>query len=102
MWTTHDHRTARETFNLIASVIESSPELSRQAAKIKRTNGDQEITLIDGSRLMMRARGTRTSGYTATRLIIHEADSFTERHAAELIPNLAGRVDPQVVYGYAP
>lgn len=100
LWTTHDPATARESFNQLADVIDAAPVLRSRVARIKHANGDQEIRLADGPRLMMRTRNMSTRGYCVSRLILDEADYFTERQAGMLFPAMAGQANHQILYGY--
>ena len=101
LWTTDRYVTARESFYQLADVIDAAPVLRSRVARIRRTNGDQEIRLTDGPRLMMRTRRMSTRGCRVGRLIIDEAGLFKGSQAAELFPAMASVADHQVIYGYA-
>jgi len=44
-WSAHQHKTARANFEHLASLIESTPALSRHVVKILEGQGDEEIVL---------------------------------------------------------
>ena len=55
IWTAHHTRTSDETFADMCE-MEHNPMLGRYVERIRRANGQQEITFTSGSRIMFGAR----------------------------------------------
>ena len=55
IWTAHHTRTSDETFADMCE-MEHNPVLGRYVERIRRANGQQEITFTSGSRIMFGAR----------------------------------------------
>ena len=100
VWSAHEFRTAQEAFRDMTELVESSPDLDREVKAIYRGNGDEAIELLNGCRLIFKARtkgGGR--GLTGDKVVLDEAFALRPVHMGALLPTLAARPDPQVLYG---
>lgn len=100
VWSAHEFRTAQEAFRDMTELIESAPDLEREVKAVYRGNGDEAIELLNGCRLIFKARtkgGGR--GLTGDKVVLDEAFALRPFHMGALLPTLAARPDPQVVYG---
>lgn len=100
VWSAHEFRTAQEAFRDMTELVESSPDLDREVKAIYRGNGDEAIELLNGCRLIFKARtkgGGR--GLTGDKVVLDEAFALRPVHMGALLPTLAARPDPQVLFG---
>jgi len=97
LWSTSNPETAREAFSHLRSAI-GRPELRRHVERIRAANGTQEIRLRHDPRLLVRSRRINTRGLRVLRLVIDQAQAFTDWHASNLL-SIASRPGSQVVYG---
>ena len=100
VWSAHEFRTAQEAFRDMATLIEGCPMLDRRVKRVYRGNGDESIELLNGSRLIFKAR-TKSGGrgLTGDKVVLDEAFALQPDHMGALLPTLSVRPDPQVVYG---
>ena len=100
VWSAHEFRTAQESFRDMEQLIAGSRHFSRRVKRIARGNGDEAIELVDDRRLMFKAR-TKSGGrgLTGDKVILDEAFALQPMHMGALLPTLAARPAPQVVYG---
>ena len=99
VWSAHEFRTSQEAFRDMENLIDGSDMLRRRVKKVSRGNGDEAIELLDGPRLMFKARtngGGR--GLTGHKVVLDEAFALTAAHMGALLPTLTSVDDPQVVY----
>lgn len=100
VWSAHEFRTAQESFRDMEELISGSRFLSRRVKQIHRGNGDEAIELVGDRRLMFKARtkgGGR--GLSGDKVLLDEAFALQPMHMGALLPTLAARPNPQVVYG---
>lgn len=55
LWHTDTYARAKLAFEDTVAAIEKRPALQATVKRIRRTNGDQEVELLDGARLIFRA-----------------------------------------------
>lgn len=98
IYTAHLQKTATETFNEIKNIFESKG-LKRYVKEIKSALGREQITLMNGARVMFVAR-TRNGGrgLHGDCLIFDEAQELTSDQQASFIPALAASKNPQTIY----
>lgn len=99
IWTAHHTRTSDETFASLCSLAER-PKLKPYVAGIRRANGQQEIRLGNGSRIMF---GARESGFgrglTGVDMeIFDEAQILTVRALSNLMPITNTSPNPLIVF----
>lgn len=98
-WSAHLFKTSREAFADHCQLIEATPELDRRVGKISYANGEESITLKSGASLEYLARSHRGGrGLGGKRTVIDEALFFSAEAAGALLPILAARPNPQVMY----
>lgn len=99
IWTAHHTCTSDETFASLCSLAER-PKLKPYVAGIRRANGQQEIRLGNGSRIMF---GARESGFgrglTGVDMeIFDEAQILTVRALSNLVPITNTSPNPLIVF----
>lgn len=99
IWTAHHTRTSDETFASLCSLAER-PKLKPYVAGIRRANGQQEIRLNNGSRIMFGARENGFGrGMTGVDMeIFDEAQILTVRALSNLVPITNTSPNPLIVF----
>ena len=114
LYTAHEVKTARKTFNELAKMLDPNgayPELAAQVEYIRRANGQEEIKLIDyedeetgewlpGGCISFSARSRGASrGFTMDCLVLDEAQELTAEQLAALMPTISAGANrnPQVI-----
>lgn len=105
----HQFDTSLEAFDRLVTYILRTPELRKKVRGyrgpdldprgISRSHGTEGITLKNGKRIRFRTRtkgGGR--GFTADCLILDEAMIIPDAMITALLPTLAARPNPQIVY----
>lgn len=95
----HLFDTSLEAFFRLLMLIEQTPDLDREVAKVSRSHGEEGLTLRDGSRIRFR---TRTAGggrgFSGDLVVFDEAMYLPETSVGALMPTVSARVNPQLVY----
>lgn len=100
VWTAHLFKTARDAFEDVKQIVDGCAELSRRVAKISESHGEEGVTLTSGARLEFLARSKGGGrGLGGKRLVLDEALFLAAGPMGALIPTLAARPNPQVLYG---
>lgn len=100
LWSAHQFATAQEAHRDLAALIQTCPTLARELKAVYFGAGNESIELLDGSRLVFKARtagGGR--GLAGDKVVLDEAFALRPDHMGALLPTLAARPDPQIVYG---
>jgi hypothetical protein len=95
----HQFDTSLEAFFRLEALIDDTPRLKKQVARVTRSHGEEGITLRNGSRIRFRTRtkgGGR--GFSCDCLILDEAMFLPEFSYGALLPTLSARPNPQVWY----
>lgn len=107
--TAHEVKTARKAFLRIASFFENArqyPELAELVREIRRTNGQEAITLTNGGSVEFIARSKGSGrGFTVDALVCDEAQEYGEDAQAALLPTISAAPsgDPlQILLGTPP
>lgn len=107
--TAHEVKTARKAFLRIASFFENErkyPELAELVKEIRRTNGQEAITLENGGSVEFIARSKGSGrGFTVDVLVCDEAQEYGEDAQAALLPTISSAPsgDPvQILLGTPP
>lgn len=100
IWSAHEYSTALDTHRHLAEIFEGSDFLRRRVKSIPRSNGEEGIEMLDGSRLKFRAR-TKTGGrgLAGARTVLDEAFALQDSHMGALVPIMSARRDAQLLYG---
>lgn len=106
--TAHQVRTSKRAFNRLAGIFEDRrhPELQAELASVRRTNGEEMITLAGGNTIeyASRSRGGGR-GFDAISLVVYdEAQELTDEQVEALMSTLAASPtgDRQVLYAGTP
>lgn len=100
VWSAHEFNTASESHRDLAAIIEGSDMLRRRVRRIYSGNGAESVELLNGNRLIFKARtGGGGRGLTGNKVILDEAFALKPEHMGALLPTLLSVPDPQVVYG---
>jgi hypothetical protein len=95
----HQFDTSKEAFERILTLIEDTPDLSREVSRVSRSHGEEGVELRSGQRLRFRTRtkgGGR--GFTADCLILDEAMYLGAQQVGALMPTLSARPNAQIWY----
>lgn len=101
--TAHQVKTAKKAFRRLCSMLEDRrhPEIAALVANVRRTNGEEQIEMVDGSTIEYSAR-TRGSarGFDGITLVVYdEAQELQEEHVEALMATMAAsKTDRQLVY----
>lgn len=91
--TAHEVKTARKAFARIVAFFENErkfPELAAMVTEIRRTNGQEAITLDNGGSVEFIARSKSSGrGFTADVLVCDEAQEYPEGTQAALLPTIS-------------
>jgi hypothetical protein len=95
----HEFKTANEGFLRLQQLIENCDDLRKQVLRVARANGEQGITLRNGSRLRFIARSKASGrGFSADLTILDEAYELAAQQVGALIPTMSARPNPQLWY----
>ncbi len=101
--TAHEVKTARKAFIRIASFFENFrqyPELAALVKDIRKTNGQEAVTLTNGGSVefIARSRGSGR-GFTVDVLVCDEAQDLSDEELAALLPTISAAPlgNPQVI-----
>jgi hypothetical protein len=95
----HLFDTSLEAFRRLLSLIEDTPELSREVKRVSRAHGEEGIELKSGQRVRFRTRtkgGGR--GFSADLVVLDEVMLLAEAALQAILPTLSARPNPQVWY----
>lgn len=88
--------TAMEAFQRIKYYFENFDDLGKRVRRIREGNGDQSVEMMNGSRLLFKARkGGSGRGFSADLLMLDEAQILGEREWAAMLPTMSARPNPQ-------
>lgn len=96
----HLFPTALEAFNRILMLIQNTPDLDREIARVTNSHGEEGIKLKSGQRLIFKARtGGNVRGFTGDVIVFDEA--MMKLGSAEikaLMPAVSARPNPQLIF----
>lgn len=95
----HEFKTAQEAFQRVLALIQNTPDLERLVQRVRTSHGEEGIELRSGQRLRFIARSTGSGrGFSGDRVILDEAYNLSENAMRALLPTMAARPNPQLVY----
>lgn len=98
-WTSHRMKTTLETFADLKKIIEGSEEFSRRVRRISEKDGDEHVEFMNRSRIDFLARSEGNARGLGGRLVVvDESLYFTTGMAGDLLPILAARRNPRILY----
>jgi hypothetical protein len=98
MWSTEHYAEARSAFQGFAEILHGNPFLDRHVKSYRATQGGEEIELDSGARVVFRCRFSQLRGFAVDKLIVEQEQALHSNDRMWLLPLVAGRPDPQVVY----
>lgn len=97
--TAHEYKTAAEAFLRVQSLLENTDDLRKKVSKVRTANGEQGIEMKSGQRLRFIARSAGSGrGFSGDRIILDEAYNLPLQTMQALLPTMAARPNPQIVY----
>lgn len=88
--------TALEGFHRIKHYFENFDDLGKRVRRIREGNGDQSVEMMNGARLLFKARSRGSGrGFSADLLVLDEAQILAERDWAAMLPTMSARPNPQ-------
>lgn len=102
----HEFATSTEHMDRLLWLIDETPDLKKRVARggVKRSHGQESITLIDGSRIKFKTRtkgGGR--GFSGDLVVLDEAMILPPKAVSALVPTLSAMPNPQIIVtGSAP
>jgi hypothetical protein len=95
----HEFKTAQEAFQRVLALIQNTPDLERSVRRVRTSHGEEGIELRSGQRLRFIARSTGSGrGFSGDRVILDEAYNLSDNAMRALLPTMAARPNPQLVY----
>ncbi|HET8661029.1 MAG TPA: hypothetical protein VFM55_18790 [Micromonosporaceae bacterium] len=99
LWSAHEFKTAAEAFRRMRVLLQGAPDLWPLVGRITTAKGDEAIELTTGQRLKFVARSEASGrGFTGDKIVLDEAYDLDVDEIAAMIPTLATRPDPQIIY----
>lgn len=100
VWTSHEYAAAMETFRHFVELVENYSHLSKRVRKVVNENGSEGIELLNGARIIFRARSRRAGRSLAGNTIIFdEAFALQDRQVGAILPILQAVPNAQAIYG---
>src|SRR5690606_30396163 len=82
--------------NRIKYYFENFEDLGRRVKRVREGNGDWAVEMMNGSRLLFKARARGSGrGFSADLLMLDEAQILGEREWAAMLPTMSARPNPQ-------
>lgn len=89
--------TALEGFRNIKGLFENYDDLGKRVKRIREANGEQGIEMMDGARLLFRARARgNVRGMSPQLLILDEAQILPDEAWSSMLPSVSAQVNSQI------
>lgn len=89
--------TALEGFRNIKGLFENYDDLGKRVKRIREANGEQGIEMMDGARLLFRARARgNVRGMSPQLLILDEAQILPDDAWSAMLPSVSAQANPQI------
>jgi phage terminase large subunit-like protein len=99
--TAHEVKTARKAFMRLLSFFDNErhfPELREMVKEIRKTNGQEAVTLHNGGSVEFVARSKGSGrGFSVDVLVLDEAQELSEDALAALLPTISASDNPQTI-----
>jgi hypothetical protein len=100
VYSAHRASSTTKAFRRLKRAIDRNPRLGARIARVSNRVGAERIELTTGQAIEMVARSTSTGrGFTGDCLLLDEAHELDADQLSALLPMLATRPNPQVIYG---
>lgn len=99
LWTAHHTRTSGETFRTMRDLVKGA-RFKNIVDKVREANGQQEISFLNGSRILF---GARESGFgrgfdSVDVIVFDEAQILSESTKEDMIPTTNASPNPLILY----
>lgn len=96
----HLFPTAIESFRHLLGLVRNTPELWAEVGRVSKAHGEEGIELQNGSRLRFAARTVSGAGrgFSPDDVVLDEAFRLPHEALSALMPALAAKPNPQLVY----
>lgn len=99
IWTSHRMKTTLDTFRDLKEIIAGSEEFSRRVARISEKDGDESVYFTNGSWVEFSARSPGAGRGLAAEIVVpDEALYLSSTMAGDLLPAMASKSNPRVIY----
>lgn len=99
VYSAHRASTTTKTFRRLKRAIDQNPALGLRIARVSNRVGQERIEFTNGQAVEMVARSTSSGrGFTGDCLLLDEAHELDADQLAAILPMLATRPNPQIVY----
>lgn len=99
VFSAHRASTTTKAFRRLRRAIDKSPQLGARIARVSNRIGSERIELATGQAVEMVARSTSSGrGFTGDCLCLDESHELDADQLAAILPMLATRDNPQVIY----
>lgn len=89
--------TALEGFRNIKALFENYDDLGKRVKRIREANGEQGIEMMDGARLLFRARARgNVRGMSPQLLILDEAQILPDEAWSSMLPSVSAQINSQI------
>jgi phage terminase large subunit-like protein len=100
VYSAHRAASTSKTFRRLKRAIDRNPRLGARIARVSNRLGSERIELVSGQAIECVARSTSSGrGFTGDCLCLDEAHELDAEQLSAILPMLATRPNPQVVYG---
>jgi hypothetical protein len=100
VWSAHEFITAQESFRHFDGLFTNIDWLRRRVKKVSRGNGEEEFELLNGSRLLFKARSKSGGrGLSGSTVVLDEAFALKPAIMGALLPALSAKPNPRAIYG---
>jgi hypothetical protein len=100
VFSAHRASTTTKAFRRLRRAIDKSPQLGARIVRVSNRIGSERIELATGQAVEMVARSTSSGrGFTGDLLCLDESHELDADQLSAILPMLATRPNPQVIYG---
>lgn len=99
IYSAHEFKTAKETYEKISSLIRNTPELHAKVAHYYNSNENTSIVLKSGQRLRFLTRSKDGGrGFTGDVIIFDEAFNISQSSISAILPTLSSKPNPHIYF----
>lgn len=103
VWSAHLYKTAQDSFNEMAGLVENYDWLRKRVKKVRYANGEEGFDLLGGGVIDFVARSQKSArGLAGDTLVADESLFLTASMMGALLPMLSSRPNPHIRYGSSP
>jgi hypothetical protein len=103
MHTAHEVKTAKQHFQRLERLIDTSDDLRKRMLRLRRGNNDPGLDMRDGAELHIMARSKGSGrGFSGDLVVLDEAYALTADHMDATMPTMLARDNSQVWYTSSP